>query len=133
MHPELKEITQDIVQQLHAEIWMLLRLTLKPDLDKAIKNILNRKHFKNKFHLLYSDWTLEKLTNLETEKLKLMNLVETHTEIIDGYFKMYVYGVANKYTWYIIRSQQYKKEFIPLRQQEKFKYMMRNRKDPYNI
>ncbi len=132
MHPDLEEPTTMILQQSQAEMCLMLRTTSKKHIKKIIENILRRKDYRQKFHDLYTGWTMTKLTKLSESKIKNMNLIESVTDVIEGYYKMYVQGIINRYNCYIVRSQEYQRAFIPLRQVTKYE-SMRSKTDPFNI
>eukprot|EP01084_Bolivina_argentea_P079598 144358_1 len=96
-----------------------------------IENILKRKDCRQKFHDLYSWWTMKELTKLSESKIKNMTLVESVNDVIEGYYVMYVKGIVNRYNCYIVRSQEYQKAFIPLRGQKKYE-SIHSKTNPFN-
>eukprot|EP01084_Bolivina_argentea_P286860 492157_1 len=133
MHPDLDPITLTIICQIHSEASLLIRLRIEPNFDKLINNIVQRADLKQQFRTLYDDWPLEKLVNIKGSSCTNINVKNLkRMEVIDAYYQQYAYGIAEKYNWFIISSQEYKKEFIALRQQEKHKFMMKGKRtDPH--
>ncbi len=111
---------------------MMLRITSRRHLKNVIDNILKRSDFRQKFHDLYKHWKMTKLTKLSENKIKNMNLTESAKDVIEGYYVMYVQGIVNRYNCYIVRSQEYQKAFIPLRQEKKYE-SIHSKTNPYNI
>eukprot|EP01084_Bolivina_argentea_P061998 113345_1 len=132
MHPDLEELTTMILHQAQAEMCMIIRITSGGHVKKVIENILRRQDCRQKFHDLYKDWTMKKLTKLSESKINDMNLKESVRDVIEGYYKMYTHGIVNRYNCYIVRSREYNKAFIALRPQKKYESMKNSKTNPFN-
>ncbi len=112
MHPDVEPVTTAILNQTQAETWMIIRVTSKGHGNKIVENIMKSQDLRQHFHDLYVDWTMSDITKLSESQINHMNISETPKEVIEGYYKMYVHGIVNRYNCYILRSQEYQKIFI---------------------
>eukprot|EP01084_Bolivina_argentea_P014950 27962_1 len=132
MHPDLEPLTIAILNQSQSEVWMMIRVTSRSHVDKVIENVLKRKDVRQQFHDLYTGWTMNKITKLSEKKINEMKMIETTEDIVNGYYEMYTTGIINRYNCYIMRSQEYQKPYIALRQEKKYESMKSGKTNPFN-
>eukprot|EP01083_Nonionella_stella_P127834 387236_1 len=106
MSPNLERIVGIAMYQLKRETFLLLKISTSPNFSVICKNIIQRDDLLVEFCSLY---TKEQLG--------------TNRIAIQGIYAHFMDSVLSKSIWSIVRTQEFNKAYVPLRIQEKVKYI----------